>query len=425
MKNFLKSKNLNVLLLTFLFLGFASNVSATDGTINSTNHYAQVCEDTDCAESSTSTVNFGYFTTNSDKNVVVHDDSLTGYIWGESFGWVVLNCSDTPSGCSTSSFKVSNDGNGNLSGYAWGENAGWIHFGPFANSSTQSLKIDSDGNFNGYVWSENFGWIKFDCSLTNYCVKTSWIPESARDEYGFDITTLDTESPFTILPPVEVPKIPLLPNIPDLIPNIIPDINPPLIYPPTNTDNPLPASENRYPRGGGTGALTTFFDYMSDRVFDNLDPIIKILIYVRMKVAIALDTNIGYVFTKFAPTLGLVFGTIVSIIPELMLNPLTLSERALMGSRLWKFLAVLLGRKHKRDEEDEYHPKDVHILGPSHHVPWELEFISKLLMFVGFIVASAVFWVYPNTHNTIIFVLYIILFILNISIHRPKDKNRY
>src|ERR1022692_2291336 len=144
-----------------------AHASIIDGTIDSVQNIAQICENTACSITSTSTVNFGYFTTESSMDVHVTDTELTGYIWGANFGWVVLNCSNTTSGCITANgnFKVANNYNGTLSGYAWGENAGWINFGPFASTTppVQSVVINSSGQFNGYAWAENYGWIKFDC----------------------------------------------------------------------------------------------------------------------------------------------------------------------------------------------------------------------------------------------------------------------
>jgi len=173
-----------LLLLILISGAFQVNASAISGTIDSTNYIVQVCEDTSCTETSTSSLNFGNFTTSPSSNVAITDSELTGYIWGESFGWAVLNCSDTSSGCSATNgnFKVANDSEGNLSGYGWGETAGWINFGPFTNSATSSVVIDSSGQFNGYAWAENFGWIKFDCPTANYCVETDWRPQSSRME---------------------------------------------------------------------------------------------------------------------------------------------------------------------------------------------------------------------------------------------------
>lgn len=164
----------SLFLLATLFVFFLaprfSQASATVGSIDPTssgNYKAKLLYDG-------SVVNFGYFpTTNPSKQVSVTTSELDGYIWGETIGWVSLNCSNNSS-CGSSNFKVSNTSSGVLSGYAWGENAGWVNFGPFANSATPSVAIDSTGYFSGFAWSENFGWIQFDCGVVNACVNTDW-----------------------------------------------------------------------------------------------------------------------------------------------------------------------------------------------------------------------------------------------------------
>lgn len=127
-------------------------------------------------------INFGKFTTESQYDITVSDTALSGYAWGSSIGWIVMNCSDTTSGCSgtNGNFAVANSGSGLLSGYAWGENTGWINFGPFTDPSISTVQIATNGNFGGtlgsagYAWSQNYGWIVFDCTNPNTCVNTSW-----------------------------------------------------------------------------------------------------------------------------------------------------------------------------------------------------------------------------------------------------------
>lgn len=163
-----------ILAVLFGILSLAAYADAGTGNISETNYSALLCENDAC--SVTSSVNFGYFSTQSAYNVTVKSTELTGYIWGENFGWVVLNCVNTTSGCSSSNaeFKVANDYYGNLSGYAWGESTGWINFGPFSNNSAATVTIDGQGRFNGYAWAQNYGWIKFDCTSSGACVQTSW-----------------------------------------------------------------------------------------------------------------------------------------------------------------------------------------------------------------------------------------------------------
>lgn len=178
-------KYLKYIFLLIIFLGsLKTEASIINGSIDLLHHTAQVCVTTSCTVTPYSSVNFGVFTTSPGSNVVVSDTELTGFIWGESFGWVVLNCANTTSGCSVNNnnFKITNDYNGSLSGYAWGEDAGWVNFGPFLNNAATPVVINSSGQFNGYAWSENFGWIKFDCSDSNYCVQTDWRPRNVRPQ---------------------------------------------------------------------------------------------------------------------------------------------------------------------------------------------------------------------------------------------------
>jgi hypothetical protein len=122
-----------------------------------------------------------YWNTDNPFSVRVDDGKVSGFIWGDSIGWISLNCQNTNS-CSSYPYKVLNDGEGNLSGYAWGENTGWISFScenvetNNCNSNNNSrVKINPEnGEFSGYAWSENFGWILFDCASVNSCVKTTW-----------------------------------------------------------------------------------------------------------------------------------------------------------------------------------------------------------------------------------------------------------
>jgi len=82
--------------------------------------------------------------------------------------WISLNCAFTDS-CSSVSYKVSSDANGNLSSWAWSESFGWISFAsttPFTYGvkvATTTTANYQAGEFDGYAWSENIGWISFNC----------------------------------------------------------------------------------------------------------------------------------------------------------------------------------------------------------------------------------------------------------------------
>lgn len=166
------------------------HASATNGTIDPGNTGAYLAKLYQVAGHAGQEleINFGKFTTQSAKNITISDAGIRGYAWSSLAGWIVTNCADTTSGCSSSNgnFKIAVSASGVLSGYAWGENTGWINFGPFTNNSAAQVKIGSDGAFGGtsgnagYAWAQNFGWIVFDCTDSNSCVKTDYIPADDR-----------------------------------------------------------------------------------------------------------------------------------------------------------------------------------------------------------------------------------------------------
>ena len=118
--------------------------------------------------------------------------------------WISLNCAFTDS-CSTVSYKVSSDANGNLSGWAWSESFGWISFSSSTDGSTvdYGVKIATTttadyeiGEWDGYAWSENIGWISFNCKTggdnqTNICATSNYKVldlRSAKTGIKIDIT---------------------------------------------------------------------------------------------------------------------------------------------------------------------------------------------------------------------------------------------
>lgn len=172
---------LGALLFVAIFFG-STAIAASTGTIDPGNAGYYKAAFLDSGVMADTAINFGKFTTESQYNITVSDTELRGYAWGSSVGWMVMNCVNTTSGCSSANgnFKVANDGTGKLSGYAWGENTGWINFGPFTNTNISTVKINSGGFFTGtqgsagYAWSQNYGWIVFDCSSLSTCVNTDW-----------------------------------------------------------------------------------------------------------------------------------------------------------------------------------------------------------------------------------------------------------
>jgi len=138
--------------------------SKTDGTINASYRYAW--------SENAGWIDFG----SSAGNVHVTDTSLTGSVYGENIGWIMLN-PQTYGG-------VTNNAEGTLSGYAWSENYGWIDF--------SKVTIGSDGVFAGNAYGENIGWITFGTG--NNKVSTDWRPSSARSHFGLNKGTISVNT---------------------------------------------------------------------------------------------------------------------------------------------------------------------------------------------------------------------------------------
>jgi hypothetical protein len=118
--------------------------------------------------------------------------------------WLSLNCAYTDS-CSSVSYKVSSDANGNLSGWAWSEYFGWLSFSSTTDGSTVNYGVKvattttanyEAGEWDGYAWSENIGWISFNCKTggdnqTNICSTSNYKVldlRSAKSGIKIDLT---------------------------------------------------------------------------------------------------------------------------------------------------------------------------------------------------------------------------------------------
>lgn len=132
---------ISLFLLSSLVLTNYTFASTTNGTIDSSYHYAWG-----------ENVGFVDFI-----NVTVTDSVLGSSIYGENIGWIDLS-------------TITNDNEGNLSGSAWGENIGWVDF--------SKTIIGTDGIFTGGAYGENIGWITF--GTTTNKVMTDWRPASTR-----------------------------------------------------------------------------------------------------------------------------------------------------------------------------------------------------------------------------------------------------
>ncbi|HZX73912.1 MAG TPA: hypothetical protein VFE57_05810 [Cyclobacteriaceae bacterium] len=219
------------LLVSLIFCSFfvtrSAYASQTAGTIDPLNAGSYFTAFVHVPSTSGSEIiNFGKFSLESHYDITISDNGLRGFAWGSEAGWIVMNCADTTSGCSTANanFKVAIDANGKLSGYAWGQKAGWINFGPFLNNSTAQVQINQSGQFNGYAWSERYGWIVFNCSVSSTCVTTDYIPSVYRQTSSTGGATPPRNSGHpldTTTPPDSVPVVSVIP--------------PPSLYPPSNT----------------------------------------------------------------------------------------------------------------------------------------------------------------------------------------------
>lgn len=136
-------------LLAILAVMFAPAFSAqAAGNIDSTNKYSQFYNADLDSDGTNDFINWS--PTNG--GATVTDSAVTGYIWGETVGWINLN---------PTSAHVTNNCSGTLGGYAWGQNTGWINFSPSAvvNTPNQPKINTSTGRITGAVWSQNYGYI--------------------------------------------------------------------------------------------------------------------------------------------------------------------------------------------------------------------------------------------------------------------------
>lgn len=104
--------------------------------------------------------------------VTVSDTAITGYIWGETVGWINLSPTNT-----APESPVTNNCAGELSGYAWGQNTGWINFAPsIVQNTADEPKINTTtGNITGKVWSQNYGWIDLSSPEAGFTgLNTTW-----------------------------------------------------------------------------------------------------------------------------------------------------------------------------------------------------------------------------------------------------------
>lgn len=247
----------------------------------------------------------------------VTDTAITGYIWGESVGWIRLN--PTQSG-------VTNSCSGILGGYAWGENTGWINFAPTQATGSNQPKINTTtGAITGSVWSQNYGWITLNSGDGSHPgLTTTWTgctDDGGEDEEdpappiqsgGPGPSPVPTPPPNPVPPPVNPDTLPNLPwdNEPD-IPLDIPPATPSDV-PPSSTP---PSSPNNAPGPGGSGSsgqglilrigssVGSLLEGVVDRISKN-------------RIAIVLSETIEQALPVAAPVVGAI--GLVSSIPGLV-----------------------------------------------------------------------------------------------------------
>ncbi|HNW71472.1 MAG TPA: carboxypeptidase-like regulatory domain-containing protein [Candidatus Paceibacterota bacterium] len=298
---------------TFLF------ASETDGTINSINHSALLCENYTCT--TTTQINF---LTSRGQAVQVTDTKLTGHIWSEKTGWINLNSSNG---------GVTNTEDGTLGGYAWGENTGWINFNP----TNGGVTINNSGKFVGWAWAQNYGWIKFNCSVANACVETDWRPIGARDggssgSTGGGTTGGEGETPTPTPNPTPIPEEPV--EIP---------INPLPVELPVEPEN-VPIQIDEETNDVETESNNTQIQNILDEGANFLDDIFLILQTAINTIFNIFSTPIGSIVSKTLATIGVVTGFYFSLI-SMFTNPLSFSELILIPMRLWSLLLVAFGVK--------------------------------------------------------------------------------
>ncbi len=131
----------------FLFTPLVSFAEQNNGTIDPVAKYAWA--------ETIGWLNFGTV----QGNVRVTDAGLTGSVWSENQGWIVLDASPTS--------RVTVTSEGVLGGYAWSETLGWIDF--------NGVTIDDDGVFVGYATVLiDESKISLNCKNTNSCTASNF-----------------------------------------------------------------------------------------------------------------------------------------------------------------------------------------------------------------------------------------------------------
>ena len=164
MRSFIKNIFIAGVVLTTVF-GFAFTAFAA-GNMDTSDKYSQFLDIDLDTNGVKDLINWAP----SNGGATVSNTKITGYVWGETVGWIHMD----PSGSG-----VTNTCKGKLGGYAWGENTGWINFNP--TNATIKPNIDiTTGKITGQVWTQNYGWVELASPLVgNTGLTTTWRPSSA------------------------------------------------------------------------------------------------------------------------------------------------------------------------------------------------------------------------------------------------------
>jgi hypothetical protein len=297
--------------IVFLILFITTVSAATVDTIdpnNIGNHFAAFVH-APTNQAGSAEINFGKFTTAPSDNITISGGSLHGFAWSPIAGWIVMNCANTTSGCSTSNanFAVAVSTTGVLSGYAWGQQTGWINFGPFVNNMAPQVQISSTGNFagttgtTGYAWSEKYGWIVFDCSNSATCTATNSSSLSVSTTgttqgglSGGSTVPVPIQTPVTTTPPPATtvihtipPTIPttILPGTPNFsspgtLQSLLQPLFPPSLEGPTQGPASSALSHTKYSQNSSTTALTPGTIFSAIKKISFLQVIIKFILSI-------------------------------------------------------------------------------------------------------------------------------------------------
>ncbi|PIT96798.1 hypothetical protein COT82_01255 [Candidatus Campbellbacteria bacterium CG10_big_fil_rev_8_21_14_0_10_35_52] len=85
--------------------------------------------------------------------------NVSGWAWGDNFGWISFNCTDTDI-CGSVDYGVNTAIDGDMSGYAWSDNAGWITFNEsdLVNCPSGACKAKLAGNnLQGWARALSYG----------------------------------------------------------------------------------------------------------------------------------------------------------------------------------------------------------------------------------------------------------------------------